>query len=390
MFMMCAEILIIDDETINLQALRNALVGDFTVKACKSGEAAYSMLLSGLRPDLILLDISMPEMDGYETLERIYSLPEFKNIPIIFVTALDSNTDEEKGFQMGVVDYIIKPIRPAIVLERVKVHLELKAARDALSTKNQWLEEEVERRVSENQLIQEATLDMISQLIETRDFETGNHINRTKLYVEILARRLKKHPKYAPELTEENIQRIVKASVLHDIGKIGIPDMVLMKPTRLKPEEFELMKSHCSIGAKAIQKALGKYFKNTTGYSPEEKPSLLIFFEEAIRIIMNHHEKWDGTGYPFGVKGEAIPLSARMMTLADIFDALTTRRVYKEAWSFESAVEWITSNSGIFFDPEIIEAFIADKDAFHEVLTTVSDDTEEHEIKENLWEIGGC
>lgn len=390
MFMTCAEILIIDDETINLQALRNALVGDFTVKACKSGEAAYSMLLSGLRPDLILLDISMPEMDGYETLEHIYSVPEFKNIPIIFVTALDSNTDEEKGFKMGVVDYITKPIRPTIVLERIKVHLELKAARDALSTKNQWLEEEVERRVSENQLIQEATLDMISQLIETRDFETGNHINRTKLYVEILARRLKKHPKYASELTEENIQRIVKASVLHDIGKIGIPDMVLMKPTRLKPEEFELMKSHCSIGAKAIQKALGKYFKKTTGYSPEEKPSLLIFFEEAIRIIMNHHEKWDGTGYPLGVKGEEIPLSARMMTLADIFDALTTHRVYKEAWSFESSVEWIISNSGIFFDPEIIEAFIADNKAFHEVLTTVSDDTEEHEMKENLWEIGGC
>lgn len=382
-----SEILIIDDEAINLQALRSALAEHYSVKACKSGEAAFNMLNAGLKPDLILLDISMPELDGYQTLELIHGKPEYNAIPIIFVTALDSSTDEEKGFKMGVVDYITKPIKPTSVLERVKVHLELKEARDSLNRKNQWLEEEVKRRVSENQLIQEATMDIISQLVETRDYETGNHIQRTKLYVEILARRLSQSEKYKKILDEETILRIAKASVLHDIGKIGIPDTVLLKPTKLKEEEYELMKTHCVIGAKAIRNAFSKYFQTTTGFTKDERPSMNSFLEEAINIILNHHEKWDGTGYPNGIAGEKIPISARIMMLADIFDALTSERVYKKAWPFEKAVDWIVNNSGIYFDPEVVEAFLQKKDAFHNVLVTIID--EEQGDKEYLWDNGG-
>ncbi len=386
--MKTSEILVIDDESINLQAIRNALSGHFSIKACKSGAEAFAMLKSGMIPDLILLDISMPEMDGYETLELIYSVSEFKEIPVIFVTASDSFSDEEKGFQMGAVDYITKPIRPTIVLERVKVHLELKAARDILNMKNFWLENEIYQKISENQLIQEAALDVISQLVETRDYNTGNHISRTKMYVELIARTLSKTEKYKNYLTEDYIQQVVKASVLHDIGKIGIPDMVLMKPTKLTPEEYELMKSHCIIGVRSIQKALHKYIQNMENKHMNERPSLIRFFDEAIRIVNFHHEKWDGTGYPEGLKGEEIPISARMMMLADIFDALTSVRVYKAAWSFEASAEWIESHSGTFFDPEIVAVFISRKSDFYQILVDYQDDSSQDELKDTLWDNG--
>lgn len=384
--MKTSEILLIDDESINLQALKNALSGHFGIKACKSGRAAFAMLQAGFIPDMVLLDISMPEMDGYETLELIYSIPEFREIPVIFVTALDGYMDEEKGFKLGAVDYITKPIRPSIVLERVKVHLELKAARDLLSEKNLWLEEEVTKRVKENQLIQEAALDVISQLVETRDYDTGDHISRTKLYVELLARTLSKTDKYKNYLTEDRIRQIAKASVFHDIGKIGIPDMVLMKPTKLTPEEYELMKTHCMIGVKAIQKALNKYLHMANGNAVDEKPSLIRFFDEAIGIIKYHHEKWDGTGYPTGLAGEEIPISARLMMMADIFDALTSHRVYKEPWPFEQAVGWIECNAGVFFDPELVVAFMSEKNAFYEILIDYQDDIGQNELKETLWD----
>lgn len=384
--MKTSEILLIDDESINLQALKNALSGHFSIKACKSGSGAFAMLQSGLIPDLILLDISMPEMDGYQTLELIYSVPEYREIPVIFVTALDSYMDEEKGFKLGAVDYITKPIRPSIVLERVKVHLELKAARDLLSVKNLWLEDEVNRRVSENQLIQEAALDVISQLVETRDYDTGNHISRTKLYVDVLARNLAKTDKYKAYLTEERIQLITKASVFHDIGKIGIPDMVLMKPSKLTDAEYELMKTHCMIGVRAIQKALNKYLHISNGSLIDEKPSLIRFFDEAIDIIKCHHEKWDGTGYPAGLSGEQIPISARIMMMADIFDALTSHRVYKEPWAFEASVDWITSHSGIFFDPAVVAAFTSERKAFKTILIDYQDDISQDEPQETLWD----
>lgn len=384
--MKTSEILLIDDESINLQALKNALSGHFGVKACKSGSSAFAMLQSGFMPDLILMDISMPDMDGYQTLELIYSIPEYREIPVIFVTALDSYMDEEKGFKLGAVDYITKPIRPSIVLERVKVHLELKAARDLLSVKNLWLEEEVNRRVSENQLIQEAALDVISQLVETRDYDTGNHISRTKLYVELLARNLAKTDKYKSYLSEERIQQIAKASVFHDIGKIGIPDMVLMKPSILSEAEYELMKTHCMVGVRAIQKALNKYLQVSSGNVADEKPSLIRFFDEAIGIIKSHHEKWDGTGYPVGLSGEEIPIAARIMMMADIFDALTSHRVYKAPWAFEEAEEWIIKNSGIFFDPEVVAAFISEKKVFRAILVEYQDEVSQDEPQETLWD----
>ena len=300
-----AEILIVDDEPINLTVLRNLLTRHYIVRACKSGSDALSLIASGRRPDLILLDIIMPGLSGYDTLTRLRETEENRDIPVIFISALDNVVDEEKGFHLGAVDYISKPFRPAVVLERIRVHLELKKSRDLLKSRNDQLQSEVCHRVHENLKIHEAALTMVTQLVETRDGETKNHIVRTKSYVDILARRLRTNPKYASLLSDEVVANIVKASTLHDIGKIGIPDSILLKPC--------------------------------------------------------------------GLSGEMIPLSDRIMALVDVFDALTTRRVYKEAWPLSRAVDYILSQRGLYFCPDIVDAFIAELPAFQKTHRELDD-----------------
>lgn len=360
-----AEILIVDDEPINLTVLRNLLTQHYVVRACKSGADALSLLDSGRKPDLILLDIVMPDLSGYDTLLRLKETKENRDIPVIFISALDSVDDEEKGFHLGAVDYISKPFRPVIVLERIRVHLELKKIRDQLKVRNEKLEIEVSRRVRENTLIHEATLNMLTQLVETRDGETKNHIIRTKSYVEILARRLKLDPKYELYLTEECIMNISNASSLHDIGKIGIPDSILLKPGSLSSEEYSIMKNHCRIGARAIHSVLEKTHLSGTLDDEEELHAIpQDFFEKAENIALYHHEHWDGSGYPVGLSGEQIPLSARIMALVDVFDALTNRRVYKEAWPIAGAVDYILSQRGKYFCPDIVDAFISELPVF--------------------------
>lgn len=370
-------ILIVDDEPINLSVLSKTLRPTFEVRACKSGEDALKAIYLEPIPDLVLLDIVMPGMSGYEVLAAIRQDPKLKDMPVICITALDSIIDEEKGFRLGAVDYITKPFRPAIVLERVKVHLELKQARDFLKDQNNWLEAEVTRRFEENQLVQDISMSVISGLTETRDFDTGDHILRTQSYVELLGRRLQKNPKYSGRLSDEYLACIVKASPLHDVGKIGIPDRILLKPGILNEEEFEIMKTHCEIGGNAIRSAINRVILANAGRNVDSKPMSLVILEEAELIAVYHHEKWNGGGYPYGLEGLDIPLSARLMALADVFDALTRMRIYKKPWNVETAVDYILGQRNIHFDPDIVDAFEDESGSFERILLTIDDSMDE-------------
>lgn len=365
-------ILIVDDEPINLSILANLFKTAYTVRACRSGEEALRVLKLQPKPDLILLDIMMPGLDGYATLDSIRKDEATSSIPVIFISALDSDLDEDRGFRLGAVDYITKPFKPAIVSARVNVHLELKQAKDRLENQKQWLESEVSRRLVENQFIQDAALFALTQLAETRDDITGNHIERTNKYVESLARALQKRPEYSSELDEATLNYIVKAAPLHDIGKIGIPDSILKKTGKLNEEEYEIIKSHCQIGASALRSAINRSMGENlqkNGY----KAVSLLFMEQAETIALYHHEKWDGSGYPQGLRETQIPLSARLMALADVFDALTSWRPYKDAWPLMQAVDYIVGQKGIHFDPAVVDAFLEERDTFGRILLSMAD-----------------
>ena len=368
-----SNILIVDDEPINLAVLRKCLSPFFLVRACKSGEEALRLANQVPKPDLILLDIMMPGMDGYEVLRHLQGSEETHAIPVICITGLSSIIDEEKGFLLGAVDYITKPFRSAIVVARVRAQLELKQARDRLQNQNEWLEAEVARRMAENELILNTSLSVITQLAETRDTDTANHIMRTRSFVEILARRLQNHPRYAGALTDAVVANIVKASPLHDIGKIGIPDAILLKPGRLTDEEFAIIKTHCEIGGHAIRSAIKQAAPAGITPTSDTKPQSLMFLEEAEVIALYHHERWDGGGYPEGLSGTAIPLSARLMALADVYDALTTPRVYKKPWHPDDAARHITEQAGLHFDPDVVEAFVTERSAFERIRQMMDD-----------------
>ncbi len=370
------ELLIVDDEAINLAVLDNTLSPHYRVRACRSGEQALEVVRGGNPPDLVLLDILMTGIDGFETLRRIREDERGREIPVIFISALGGTVDEERGFQLGAVDYITKPFRPALVLARVRAQLELKRGRDLLRDKNAWLEAEVARRMRETQLIQDTTLVVVTQLAETRDSETAHHILRTRAYVERLARRMQTFPAYAKALDESTLQLIVKAAPLHDIGKIGIRDAILLKPGKLDEAEYDVMKSHCRIGGDVIRRAMAEVLVQHDNSFDGRHPVSLRFLEMAETIALHHHERWDGTGYPAGLAGEAIPLPARMMALADVFDALTTPRVYKAEWQLEQASGHILDQSGHHFDPDVVAAYRLERQAFFDIHARLSDDNQ--------------
>ena len=348
-------ILIVDDVPENLSVLGELLQPTYRVRAANSGARALQIANSPPPPDLILLDVMMPGMDGYQVLRELRDNATTRDIPVIFVTAMDGTDDEEKGLDLGAVDYITKPIRPAIVLARVRAQLELKRARDILSDHNAYLEQEVARRMAENQLIQEVSIHALAHLAETRDPETGNHLRRTQEYVRTLARGLKHHPRFSHYLDERTIGQLAQSAPLHDIGKVGIPDHILLKPGKLTPEEWAIMKTHAEIGAEAISQAIADSAR------PVE------FLQIAQEIARGHHEKWDGSGYPRGLAGDGIPISARLMALADVFDALICARVYKPPMPYEEAYSIIVSGSGTHFDPDVVDDFIREFDTFKRI-----------------------
>jgi putative two-component system response regulator len=345
-------ILIVDDEPTNLSLLTHLLRPDFHVRAANSGERALRAAASAPQPDLILLDVMMPEMDGYTLLARLREDPATQEIPVIFLTALAEAGDEERGLQLGAADYITKPIKPAVVQARVRTQLENKQARDFLNDKNALLEAEIARRMAENDLTQLVSIRALAHLAETRDPETGNHINRTQNYVHILALRLREHPRFSAFLDQRNIDLLRKSAPLHDIGKVGIPDSILQKPGLLTEDEWKIMKTHARLGSDAIEQA----------ETDAEKP--VAFLVLAKEIARWHHERWDGSGYPDGLAGEAIPIAARLMAVADVFDALISARVYKPALSVDEARELIAGERGKHFDPDVADAFLSGFDEF--------------------------
>lgn len=273
--------------------------------------------------------------------------PLTRDVPVIFLTAKTDTDDEEMGLQLGAVDYIAKPISPAIVLARVETHLRLKAGADFLRDKAAILEQEVAKRTQEITAIQDATILALVSLAETRDLDTGNHIRRTQHYIRVLAEHLRNHPRFASTLTDAYITTLFKSAPLHDIGKVGIPDRILLKPGRLEPDELEIMKTHPVLGRETIE------------HAEQELGIEVGFLGCAKEIAQHHHEKWDGSGYPNGIGGDDIPICARLMAVADVYDALISHRVYKEGMSHEAAAEIILSGSGAHFDPDVVTAFQA-------------------------------
>jgi putative two-component system response regulator len=347
-----ATILIVDDEPTNLFLLTSLLRPEYLVRAANSGESALRAAASEPRPDLVLLDVMMPGMDGYTVLARLREDPATRDIPVVFVTALADEGDEERGLQLGVVDYVTKPIKPAVVQARVRTQIQAKKLRDWMQDQNAFLEGEIAWRMADNERTQIVAIRALAHLAETRDPETGHHILRTQNYVQILAVRLRQHPRFAAFLIQRNIELLTKSAPLHDIGKVGIPDSILLKPGPLTPAEWEVMKTHARLGSDAIEQA------------EVDAEQHLAFLALAKEIAHWHHEKWDGSGYPDGLAGESIPVAARLMAVADVFDALISVRVYKPAMSYAAAREIIAAERGKHFDPDACDAFLAGFDEF--------------------------
>jgi putative two-component system response regulator len=350
-----ATVLVVDDTPDNLTLMGGLLRDHYHVKVANQGEKALKIAQAENPPDLILLDIMMPGIDGYEVCRQLKARAATRDIPVIFLTARSDPDDERQGLALGAVDYITKPISPPILLARVGTHLALKATADFLRDKSAYLEREVALRTLEVQAIQDVTIMAMTSLAETRDNETGNHIRRTQLYVKALAQHLRQHPRFAHALSDRMIDLLYKSAPLHDIGKIGIPDSILLKPGKLTVEEFEIMKTHTTLGRDAIEKA-------------ERRLGMRVaFLSVSKEIAYSHQEKWDGSGYPEGLRGDAIPMSARLMAVADVYDALISKRVYKPAFSHEQACASIVKGRGTHFDPDMVDAFVEIAEDFRNI-----------------------
>jgi putative two-component system response regulator len=302
----------------------------------------------------------MPEMDGYEVCRRLKADESTSQIPIIFITALVDEEDEAKGLSMGAVDYLTKPINPELVRARVRNHLELKLYQD-------HLENLVKERTRRLALTQAVTIESLATLAEYRDPETGGHIKRTQNYVKVLAVHLKDHPRYRDELNDDIIDLLYLSAPLHDLGKVGVPDHILLKVGKLTDDEFEEMKKHTVYGHDAL-------------LITEQKLGEDTFLRYAREIAYTHQEKWDGSGYPSGLKGDEIPLSGRLMALADVYDALISKRVYKPPFPHEKAVEIIIEGRDQHFDPDLVDAFVELQETFRNIALTFADYEEERQM----------
>ncbi|ACA87582.1 response regulator receiver modulated metal dependent phosphohydrolase [Shewanella woodyi ATCC 51908] len=321
-----ATVLVVDDTPENIDVLAGVLRDLYKVKVARNGEIALKITRSPSPPDLILLDVMMDGIDGYEVCRQLKEDHSTRHIPIIFVTAKIAQEDEVKGFELGAVDYISKPISPAIVLSRVKTHL-------ALYNQNRELDRKVlekTQEISDNQL---KVVQRLGRAAEYKDNETGMHVIRMSHYTYVLA--------LATGMSEKDAETLRVAAPMHDVGKIGIPDSILQKQGKLDEDEWQVMLTHAEIGAEIL------------GDDSSEMLSI------ARTVALSHHEKWDGSGYPYGLKGEAIPMVGRIVAIADVFDALTSIRPYKQAWSVDEALGLLKEESGRHFDPSLVTLFIA-------------------------------
>ena len=352
-------VLVIDDSVENLSLISGLLDSNYEVRLANSGQRGLA--LGRAKPDLILLDVVMPDLDGWTVCRRLKDQPETRDIPVIFLTGRVNADDERQGLELGAADYVPKPINPIVLLARVRTQLIVKTSADLLRNENACLEAQVDKRTREVQLLQEASVLALAALAETRDNETGNHVRRTQHYVRILADRLCGHPRFFATLNATYRAELFRSAPLHDIGKVGIPDRILLKPGRLNEDEFVLMKTHTTLGHRALETAERQLGAN------------IEFLRIAKDIAHSHHERWDGRGYPQGLTGDDIPLAARLMALADVYDALISVRVYKPALSHEEATGIIHAERGGQFDPDVVDAFFIDRASFAAVAARFSD-----------------
>ncbi len=360
------KILVVDDNPTNIQVLQATLEGQgFRLLAARDGTSALAVAAQA-SPDLVLLDIRMPEMDGYEVCRRLKSDPQTSEIPIIFLSALERTQDKVKGLELGAVDYITKPFQPEELVARVNTHLTLRClqrrlrkANTDLTELNRGLEQKVAEQSRELLRSRDGIIFAMAKMTEARDDHTGRHLERISRYVEILALELAKTD---ATITVEWIRSVVKTAALHDIGKVGIPDGILLKKGGLSSRERLVMQNHPTIGGDTLLELR------------EELGDKSPYLSRAIEIALGHHEKWDGTGYPFGIKGGAIALSARLVAVADVYDALISKRIYKPGMSHGEAARFIRERAGTQFDPRVVEAFMACQDKFVAIAAALSDD----------------
>ena len=317
-------LLLVDDTPSNLDTLREILSGRYTLRVALDGQRALELAASEPQPHLILLDVMMPKLDGYEVCRRLKRNPATQGIPVIFVTAMGETEDETRGFEAGGVDYVVKPVSAPIVLARIRTHLNL-------ADQKQHLEELVRERTAQVERTRREIIQRLGRAAEYKDDETGSHVARMSHYSRLLAQAAGVHPEWA--------ECLFHAAPMHDIVKIGIPDHILQKSSDLTPEEWEVMRKHPQIGAEIIG---------------DDDAQILAM---ARSVALHHHERWNGEGYPRGIAGEAIPLEARIVMIADVFDALTTERPYKQAWPVEGAVKYMRAQSGVLFDPRLLGLF---------------------------------
>jgi putative two-component system response regulator len=362
-----ASILVVDDEITNLSLVAGLLREHYQVKVAKDAERAMA-LAQREQPDLILLDVMMPLVDGYGLCRMLKADALTATIPVIFLTSQTDAENEELGLSLGAVDYITRPIRPGILLSRVRAHLSESQAARAMRVNNEYLEFEVNKRAKQLTAMQDVTILAMASLSETRDTDTGNHLRRTQNYVRLLARYMQSKPGYSDYLNDEVVDVLYRCAPLHDIGKVGIPDRILLKPGRYTQEEYELMKRHPSLGRDALESA-----QRVAGSSAIQLGGPADFFEIAKELVQSHHEKWDGSGYPQGLKGQQIPIAARLMAIADVYDALISPRVYKPAMLHSKAAAIIVEGRGSFFAPELVDAFLALQNEFQNIARHYAD-----------------
>jgi len=346
-------IFMVDDNLTNLTVGKNALSGKYKVFTIPSGKKLFEMLDKTI-PDMILLDIEMPEINGYDIIKILKEEEKTANIPVIFLTARSDSGSEYEGLSLGAIDYISKPFSPPLLLKRIEVHMLVEEQKQVLAHYNENLQDMVEEKTKTVIDLQNAILRTVAELVECRDDTTGGHIERTQNYLRILVNALLEDDMYKEEAASWNIEFLLQSSQLHDVGKIAIKDSILQKPAKLTPEEFDEMKTHTSFGIKVIEKI-------------QENTSEATFLEYAKIFASSHHEKWDGSGYPTGLKGNEIPLQGRLMAIADVYDALISERPYKKPFSHEEAVDIITKGSGSHFDPHLVEIFLKHEKDFRDV-----------------------
>ncbi len=368
-------LLVVDDTPTNIEIVLAMLHDHFDVRTALDGPSGLQMASAAPAPDLILLDVMMPGMDGHEVCRRLKADAATRDVPVIFLTARSDVEDEALGLSLGAADYITKPFCAPILLARVQAQLRLKASADFLRDKAAFLEQEVARRTAEVTAVQDMTTLVMASLAESRDADTCNHIRRTQHFVRTLARKLRHHARFASALSPQAIELMYRAAALHDIGKAAIPDRILLKPGKLSGDEFEIMKTHTTLGRDAIAQV-----ERELGVSVD-------FLSLAKEIAYSHQEKWDGTGYPLGLAADAIPVSGRIMALADVYDALISRRVHKEPMSHAQAVQIIQATRGRHFDPDVVDAFLAVQENFKAIALTFADTCADLQRKKDYFKL---